>query len=710
MFVTLLSSNNIAQIVLVHDMSLPRDCVTGSFGPPFDDSDADIILRSDFTAPGSRESHVVPTDFLVHKLFLIKASSVFKSVLSKSPAPNSKKNNYSAQNAEALKHGISIKRGNLLIFCLSEDRDTVHRLLTAIYPIDIVLPQTFETMLKTFAAARKYGMPSVLALFRAYCGRVAPIVTTENAFRAYVFASNEGLKEEALEAARLTLSLPQSFETYGPSLSNASGPALRALWKHRELAFKTIRRGVERCLKEVGDLRDWKLELPGDKSCCSVPAPRMLEQFLLFTEKIPQNFSTMNISNFLDTMSPQGGFHCTCKRPQRLDNLRLFECLERCVQSGLDQASPLSLVQEGCDQCTFQMHNSLLPLFDGLGEASDAQPSTSQPRNFGPPFDRGDSDVTIRSCDRVDFHVHKAILGLASAAFEDMFTLPSPHGQEPVKQVIDLTETSKTLRHLLSVIYPIKRIVPDTLEGALSLLSACQKYQMDSTATRIRALIKAGTQPFTATNSFRAYGIASRYCLEEEALSAARLTLERTMNFDTCGEDLRYISGADLSRLFVYRNECTRVAKDCINKMIDHKTPPLSSSTCSRPVKIGKYDTKELQSVPRWWHGHFLSRIAEQPSPKTVCDRQAFEQAIAPHRDTSWCSSCLPPDETRIDNTICAAIEAKLSTVIEQVSPDHVFGRTPELMCAAGSSQCSNIVGFECPFSSSMNSGQPDLE
>ena len=346
MFVTLLSSNNIAQIVLVHDMSLSRDCVR--FGPPFDDSDADIILRSDFTGSGFL-SRVVATDFLVHKLFLIKSSSVFKSVLSKSPA-NSKKNaNYSAQNAEALKHGISIKRGNLLIFCLSEDRDTVHRLLTAIYPIDIVLPQTFETMLKTFAAARKYGMPSVLALFRAYCGRVAPVVTTENAFRAYVFATNEGLKEEALEAAQLTLSLPQTFETYGPSLSNASGPALRALWKHRVLAITTIKRGIELCLTEVGDLRNWKLELPGDKSCCSVPAPRMREQFVLFTEKIPQSFSTMNISNFLDTMSPQGGFNCTCKRPQRLDNLRLFECLERHVKAGLDQASPLSLVQEGCD-------------------------------------------------------------------------------------------------------------------------------------------------------------------------------------------------------------------------------------------------------------------------------------------------------------------------------------------------------------------------
>ncbi|KAI9441448.1 hypothetical protein H4582DRAFT_1383699 [Lactarius indigo] len=69
--------------VSIHEMSLSRDCV--NFGPPFDDSDADIILRSGFTSvpiPGSTENRVVATDFLVHKILLIKASSIFKSLLS----------------------------------------------------------------------------------------------------------------------------------------------------------------------------------------------------------------------------------------------------------------------------------------------------------------------------------------------------------------------------------------------------------------------------------------------------------------------------------------------------------------------------------------------------------------------------------------------------------------------------------------------------
>ena len=329
-------------------MSLSRDYI--NFGPPFDDSDADIILRSGFTpalAPGSTEDRVVATEFLVHKLFLIKASSVFKSLLS----PSSETLNQ--QNAEALKHGIERDiRSNLPILCLSEDRDTVHRLLTAIYPFDIVYPQMFETMMKTFAAARKYDMPSILARFRTYCSPGAPVVTVDNAFRAFVFASNEGLKEEALEAAQLTLSLPQTFETYGSSLCNASGPALLALWKHRQMAVHAIDHGVDLCLEEVGDLRDWKLNSPGDENCycCIVPAPPLRERFVFFTKNIAWNLSTMNFSNFVDTMSPREGFKCSMfGHQQRLDNLRLFDCLERHVRGQIEQASPVSLFQACCD-------------------------------------------------------------------------------------------------------------------------------------------------------------------------------------------------------------------------------------------------------------------------------------------------------------------------------------------------------------------------
>ncbi|KAH9177564.1 hypothetical protein EDB89DRAFT_2239826 [Lactarius sanguifluus] len=191
---------------------------------------------------------------------------------------------------------------------------------------------------------------------------------------------------------------------------------------------------------------------------------------------------------------------------------------------------------------------------------------------------------------------------------------------------------------------------------------------MDYTATRIRALIRARTPPlFTVENCFRAFGIASRYHLEEEALFSARLTLECPLTFDGCGEDLCFISGTDLFRLHGYRKECIKVANNCVEGETGHgiPIPQLFSHCLSGSANMGR-----LQTVSGWWSGHFLHRIADLPSPKTVTDRLAFERAKVTHRTISGCPLC--QQKTRTDN-ICAAFEAKLNEVIDQVRLD---GRT----------------------------------
>ena len=639
------------------------------FGSPFNDSDADVILRSR-PVPADvplEEIRTTATHFRVHKLFLIKASSVFERLLSETSSslspnhdkePNIRRDSYD----------------DLLVLCLSEDCDTLHSLLTAIYPTDVNYPRTLEAMMKTYAAAKKYCMSSVLTLFRTYRSGVGPVVTTENAFRAYLFAFNEGLREEALEAARLTLTLPQTFETYGKDLCNASGPALQALWKHRQASLRAVEMGIRACVLEVGDLRGWRNSSPRDKSCCAEPGTRPRDQFLTFTRRLVADLSLMNFCNFIETMSAPGGFKCpSCKAPVRFDLFRLFSCLERHVNDSIERASPvLPYGLPAADDEFLQMRGELLSLFDPAEEVADARPSREEPRKFGKPFDRLDADLIIRSCDQVDFHVHKVVLGIASVVFEDMFTAPGPppHEKEQGVPVITLTEDSKTLHHLLTAIYPVDPIISGTIEDALFLLATCQKYEMDSTAYCVRSLLKERKPPLvTVFNSFRAYGIASRYHLKEEALLAARLTLERPMNFNACSEDLRFISGADLFRLWGYHNECIKAAKNCIGQMKKHGDgfPPLSKS-CSGSVNIGKYDTEALQSVPRWWHGHFFNRVGDRPSPKTITDRPAFERALVAHRSASSCVACLQPDDTRMDNTICAAFEAKLTAAINQVS------------------------------------------
>jgi BTB/POZ domain len=231
-------------------------CDYYNFGAPFDDSDADIILRSlPSTSPGDRTS---ATHFRVHKLFLIKASPEFKRLLceaTQDEEPGITRDNYD----------------NLPVLCLSEDRETLHLLLTAIYPTDVTYPRTLEAMMKAHAAPRKYGMSSVLTLFRTYCS-VAPVVTIENAFRAFFLAFNRGLKEEAHEAARLSLPLPLTFEALDEELYNASGPALEALWGHRLAVSRAVVEGFTACRTEVGDLQGWFS--PHNRSCSPKLGPR----------------------------------------------------------------------------------------------------------------------------------------------------------------------------------------------------------------------------------------------------------------------------------------------------------------------------------------------------------------------------------------------------------------------------------------------------
>ncbi|KAH9012512.1 hypothetical protein EDB85DRAFT_1900308 [Lactarius pseudohatsudake] len=71
---------------------------------------------------------------------------------------------------------------------------------------------------------------------------------------------------------------------------------LYASWKYGGMVAQAIKRGVDMCSEEVGDLRDWRHNLPG-RDCCVVPTPRLRGQFATFT-KLSQNSASMNISKF----------------------------------------------------------------------------------------------------------------------------------------------------------------------------------------------------------------------------------------------------------------------------------------------------------------------------------------------------------------------------------------------------------------------------
>ncbi|KAI9445818.1 hypothetical protein BJY52DRAFT_1108748, partial [Lactarius psammicola] len=126
------------------------------------------------------------------------------------------------------------------------------------------------------------------------------------------------------------------------------------------------------------------------------------------------------------------------------------------------------------------------------------------------------------------FRVHKSVLAMSSPFFKDLLSLPQPPDDELVDglPVVTLSEDADLLNSLISLLYPIPTVIPDSYEKVFTLLAACQKYDMESVQSDIRDGINVGRfpAPFGA-EAFHAYALASSMELVPEMENAARLTL-----------------------------------------------------------------------------------------------------------------------------------------------------------------------------------------
>ena len=92
-------------------------------------------------------------------------------------------------------------------------------------------------------------------------------------------------------------------------------------------------------------------------------------------------------------------------------------------------------------------------------------------------FDVSDTNLIIRSSDHVDFRVHKSVLAMSSPFFKDLLSLPQPSDSESVDglPVIQLPENSELLNSLISILYPIRTVIPNSYEKVLCLLVTYQR-------------------------------------------------------------------------------------------------------------------------------------------------------------------------------------------------------------------------------------------
>ena len=180
--------------------------------------------------------------------------------------------------------------------------------------------------------------------------------------------------------------------------------------------------------------------------------------------------------------------------------------------------------------------------------------------NSDPPFvplDIPDADIILQSSDQVNFRVRKSLLAMSSSFFKVMLSLPQPPDVEVVDglPVVSLPENAGLLNSLVSLLYPIFPVIPSSYEEVYALLAACQKYDMVSIQSDIRAAIKIGTFPTApvGTKAFGAYAIASSMDLVPEMENAVHLTLKCPLTFESLGEELRSFKGRALCYLVSHR-------------------------------------------------------------------------------------------------------------------------------------------------------------
>ena len=237
---------------------------------------SDIVLRS-------RDSH----NFHVSKLYIVNSSPVLRELIQTTPDTSTVASGEAGEEPESLPVVKLPDRGAIL-----------HDLFTFIFPVVPILPSTSDEIMELLAVAQKYQMDSVLSHIRGAISRQhPPFFRPETAFHIYFLAQQKGLRQEAVQAARVTLRLPMIIEDLGDKLgfSDTTSAYLYELLKYHEHIRSELKSGVS----------DRKYRLPeGVKALhCTIPGhfdnsfPPWLNNYIESIAGAPHLFNSIEFEN-----------------------------------------------------------------------------------------------------------------------------------------------------------------------------------------------------------------------------------------------------------------------------------------------------------------------------------------------------------------------------------------------------------------------------
>jgi BTB/POZ domain len=244
----------------------------------FDDPDADIILRS-----------CDHREFRVLKFYIIKVSPVLRDLIE-----------------SALSSHAANPTASLPSVQLSDSGTTLSSLLTFILPMLPAPPSAIEQTVLLLSAAQKYEMYSILSRIRTFLSsQDPPFIRPETAFKVYTLAQTYELRQEALQAARSTLTFSFTLEDLEGELCDTPGVHIRELWKYHQ--------GVQaRLAQDLTAFKTASMPLEEIGQPCNNSTPIWLGEYIDSIAETPSLFNINEFHMFLSRHVNDKHHQCMC--------------------------------------------------------------------------------------------------------------------------------------------------------------------------------------------------------------------------------------------------------------------------------------------------------------------------------------------------------------------------------------------------------------
>ncbi len=281
------------------------------------------------------------------------------------------------------------------------------------------------------------------------------------------------------------------------------------------------------------------------------------------------------------------------------------------------------------------------------------------------------ADVILKSSDLVDFRLHKPILATASPFFSDMFSLPQPPDSKVVVDlpVVYVSEDAEILNSLVTFLYPVPSELPDSDDKILTLLGACQKYDMPTMRFSIRAEIsRRGLLSPTGAECFRLFSIAYNKRLIPETKAVARLTLGYPLTFEYLGEALRSFEGSALFDLANFHQSCRHHIMFSFGGFWGARRSPSKiwfGCPTQKPTSSQPEDENSVGCIPDWLDEVFGIAFRKKTFTSPLVTPTDFREeyylkALRDHVSKTDCSVC-PKAHTLKGKEFCEEIENHLT-------------------------------------------------